>query len=335
MKFSSIAKSIVFDSFIESKEDFLEKGKKAQVGEIREWRGQKFQKQPNGGWLPVKQQSSKAKKESEHNKFGREFLENHKDQIVNKMPEGWKVDEEAKTTPNGYKWINNGKSRFGSEFEQKLIKEEDLNKKESLSSEEKENYLKKFFDPHDMVDSFLTDGRRELTFSQLKELDKKDTQSKKFSIEDISSNLKISKEEAEEVYDKWSKKTFDEIEKNPEKYGLKSEESKESSYNEEFGLDFDNVRDIIGDNYSNTVIQTALEELSENGWDKSELIVPKNARQSPASASKWCWERATKVATDLEHYTKDEVENTEELAYGIIQALTFYDNEYTRSKKEK
>lgn len=45
----------ILDSVQESKQDFLEKGKKAQIGEIREWKGQKFQKQPNGGWIPVKQ----------------------------------------------------------------------------------------------------------------------------------------------------------------------------------------------------------------------------------------------------------------------------------------
>lgn len=50
-------------SFVESKEEFLEKGKKAQIGEIREWKGQKFQKQPNGGWIPVKQGTKDSKKE--------------------------------------------------------------------------------------------------------------------------------------------------------------------------------------------------------------------------------------------------------------------------------
>lgn len=39
--------------------DFLlEKGKKANIGEIREWRGKKFQKQADG-WKPVKESSSK------------------------------------------------------------------------------------------------------------------------------------------------------------------------------------------------------------------------------------------------------------------------------------
>ena len=33
--------------------EFIEKGKTAQVGEIREWNGQKMQKTVNG-WIPVK-----------------------------------------------------------------------------------------------------------------------------------------------------------------------------------------------------------------------------------------------------------------------------------------
>lgn len=62
-QFTSIAKGLNLGGFQESKEEFLEKGKKAQIGEIREWRGQKFQKQPNGGWIPVKQGTKETKKE--------------------------------------------------------------------------------------------------------------------------------------------------------------------------------------------------------------------------------------------------------------------------------
>lgn len=62
-QFTSIAKGLNLGGFQESKEEFLEKGRKAQIGEIREWRGQKFQKQPNGGWIPVKQGTKKTKKE--------------------------------------------------------------------------------------------------------------------------------------------------------------------------------------------------------------------------------------------------------------------------------
>lgn len=62
-QFTSIAKGLNLGGFQESKEEFLEKGKKAQIGEVREWKGQKFQKQPNGGWIPVKQGTKGPKKE--------------------------------------------------------------------------------------------------------------------------------------------------------------------------------------------------------------------------------------------------------------------------------
>lgn len=61
--FTSVAKGFNLGGFQESKEEFLEKGKRAQIGEIREWKGQKFQKQPNGGWIPVKQGTKGSKKE--------------------------------------------------------------------------------------------------------------------------------------------------------------------------------------------------------------------------------------------------------------------------------
>jgi predicted small secreted protein len=50
----------ILGSVNETKEDFLEKGKKAQIGEIRTWKGVKFQKQPNGGWTPVKTDKKKG-----------------------------------------------------------------------------------------------------------------------------------------------------------------------------------------------------------------------------------------------------------------------------------
>lgn len=51
-----------------SQDDFLEKGKKAQIGEIREWKGKKHQKQADGSWKPVKAGGKKgSKKETESN----------------------------------------------------------------------------------------------------------------------------------------------------------------------------------------------------------------------------------------------------------------------------
>ena len=63
----ALEKSHSYEGFLgsinESKQEFLEKGRKAQIGEIREWKGQKFQKQANGGWLPVKGEKKSEKKD--------------------------------------------------------------------------------------------------------------------------------------------------------------------------------------------------------------------------------------------------------------------------------
>lgn len=42
--------------------------------------------------------------------------------VLHSLPEGWKEFKSASTAPNGYKWISNGKSMFGGEFEHALLK---------------------------------------------------------------------------------------------------------------------------------------------------------------------------------------------------------------------
>lgn len=41
---------------------------------------------------------------------------------LEKLPDGWKFDEGAVTAPKGYKWANNGKSRFSPDYRQALVK---------------------------------------------------------------------------------------------------------------------------------------------------------------------------------------------------------------------
>ena len=44
---------------------------------------------------------------------------------LNELPKGWKYTEGAQTAPDGYRWANNGKSRFRSGYERALIKKKD------------------------------------------------------------------------------------------------------------------------------------------------------------------------------------------------------------------
>lgn len=41
---------------------------------------------------------------------------------MEELPEGWVIDEMAVTAPCGYKWSNNGKSRFANDYQQALVR---------------------------------------------------------------------------------------------------------------------------------------------------------------------------------------------------------------------
>lgn len=61
-QFTSIASGLNLSGFKEA--ELLQKSKSAQVGEIRDWKGVKMQKQPNGEWKPFNQKSSEISKMS-------------------------------------------------------------------------------------------------------------------------------------------------------------------------------------------------------------------------------------------------------------------------------
>lgn len=42
--------------------------------------------------------------------------------IIHTLPLGWKEQYSASPAPEGYKWVSNGKSMFGGEFELALLK---------------------------------------------------------------------------------------------------------------------------------------------------------------------------------------------------------------------
>lgn len=169
-QFTSIAKGLNLGGFQESKEEFLEKGKKAQIGEIREWKGQKFQKQPNGGWIPVKQGIKGSKKEF---------------------------------------------------------------------SAEDEKWLDRFFDPMDTASYFLDSKELEEDYPNktIKEFERyisENGQAEGEAVESLVSELHLSNKEATDLFRERSKKLFEEIKKDPEKYGFETEpEKKEDKSSEE------------------------------------------------------------------------------------------------------
>lgn len=42
--------------------------------------------------------------------------------ILNELPDEWRKQNGATTAPRGYVWVSNGKSRFGGEYENGLLK---------------------------------------------------------------------------------------------------------------------------------------------------------------------------------------------------------------------
>lgn len=54
-----------------------------------------------------------------------EVLDKHpKYPVFDKVPDGWKVLNGAVNHPKGLRWISNGKSRFGGDYERALVPEE-------------------------------------------------------------------------------------------------------------------------------------------------------------------------------------------------------------------
>lgn len=99
----------ILGSVNESREEFLEKGKKAQIGEIRTWKGVKFQKQPNGGWIPVREQKAETSTEKKVDSY---------EEIKNKM---LSAKEGITGGAEGTMDINGFKVHYDLDFEDKTI----------------------------------------------------------------------------------------------------------------------------------------------------------------------------------------------------------------------
>jgi hypothetical protein len=52
-------------------------------------------------------------------------------EVLDHVPEGWKVIPGATAHPHGYRWVNNNKSLFGGEYKQALVPEEVANEWQS------------------------------------------------------------------------------------------------------------------------------------------------------------------------------------------------------------
>ena len=242
-QFTSIAKGLNLGGFQESKEEFLEKGKKAQIGEIREWKGQKFQKQPNGGWIPVKQGTKSSKKEF---------------------------------------------------------------------SAEDEKWLDRFFDPMDTASYFLDSKELEEDYPNktIKEFERyisENGQAEGEAVESLVSELHLSNKEATDLFRERSKKLFEEIKKDPEKYGFETEPEKKEGKSSEVRKDLPKMEHGGDEKKDAEAHEKSLAQLKKEGFvvGKDNLLHHEDGRVAKINTKTGEWEISKEASDEKKVSSKD------------------------------
>lgn len=281
-------------SFVESKQEFLEKGRKAQIGEVREWKGQKFQKQPNGGWLPVKQGTKDTKKEGEVN--WKKVTE--KDMAA--LPVGTKISyydnlsgtDVVTTKVKENSWEADGNTYTDEEVSQSVSHPDVENHKmEKPSSEKKEekkslsdeamSKVEQFLDSREVMDSFddyLANEGKEGSLELFKEW-LFDKQSREMGIKHLVEETGADEEALGKVYDEKLKETYEQVERNSDKYFKKESERVAG------------VKDWIGDEASDQEISDVLDAV-EDFVSPSMLKIQAN---SPLQFGEKVYDRADEI----------------------------------------
>ena len=242
-QFTSIAKGLNLGGFQESKEEFLEKGKKAQIGEIREWKGQKFQKQPNGGWIPVKQGIKGSKKEF---------------------------------------------------------------------SAEDEKWLDRFFDPMDTASYFLDSKELEEDYPNktIKEFERyisENGQAEGEAVESLVSELHLSNKEATDLFRERSKKLFEEIKKDPEKYGFETEPEKKEGKSSEVRKDLPKMEHGGDEKKDAEAHEKSLAQLKKEGFvvGRDNLLHHEDGRVAKINTKTGEWEISKEASDGKKVSSKD------------------------------
>ena len=100
--------------------------------------------------------------------------------VEDSVPEGFIKTEGATTAPKGYTWYNNGKSRFGGEYENVLVKDSGTQEQSTSSANnlaaEKEEPVLKIETPQQEKQHFVDNGMKEETAKILSEMPKVEKQ---------------------------------------------------------------------------------------------------------------------------------------------------------------
>ena len=94
--------------------------------------------EPNTEW--------KTPSRSGNEKYTVDYFKEKGVEVRDTVPEGWQKLEGATTAPNGYEWYNNGKSRFGGEYKNALVKKENTN--DSINSAIRRKAYQKYLKEH-------------------------------------------------------------------------------------------------------------------------------------------------------------------------------------------
>ena len=264
----SHAREGILGSVQESKQDFLEKGKKAQIGEIREWKGVKFQKQPNGGWIPVKQGTKETKKEGEVDwkKVTKEDIDNfptgtkisYEDELSGETITSVKQEDGSWKDGEGNKWSSEEVKESVSHPDahgHKIEKPAEGKKEKKEFSKDDEQFLKNFFDPFSVVDAFENEYNGEdATIEDFEKFMTSGGQAESMGVETLMSELNLSNEEATDLFRKRKEELIEKVKGNPEKYGFETKPENKA---------IAGVKDWIGDEASDQEISDVLDAVED------------------------------------------------------------------------
>lgn len=102
-------------------------------------------------------------KKGSNEKYTVDYFKEKGVDVKDKIPEGWQKLEGATTAPKGYEWYSNGKSRFGGEYKNALIKTSETKTSDSINNTLRRKAYQKYLKEH---------PSSKMTFEDFKDMNK-------------------------------------------------------------------------------------------------------------------------------------------------------------------
>jgi hypothetical protein len=132
-------------------EEVLEKGKKANIGEVREWLGKKYQKQSSGDWKEISSTAKDAKKKTEHLDFHTPKTPPTKEELSNR----------AKEEVERRKALKEKQERPKLEIRELKYQLSDLREKELYAESDYDDAVQQLSDLEEQLEELHTDMEEE------------------------------------------------------------------------------------------------------------------------------------------------------------------------------